>query len=351
MGGKRKHTNKETAGAEPQSHKRIKKTDKGTTSTTPSALETTQPFVEDPSLADRKREALIYEKLASEDENDRIKGAETFFACLLEGEGTSELALWRVLERLCRGLSSGRNAARVGFSFVLTELITQLYSPGGLKETKYTNTPIELVLQIVARNTKAEGNISGQEERDFALGRLFGLQCFVNGGILQHYTSDWRAVLDHLLELGERKVWLRSQCGWTIAQAVRKLDYQSAEETLNLLEKKKQLKTPEGLGVWITAADQFEEVRQSEKWKDPLSGTFLQKLPAILKESGRETTNDGEASQGKRKQANRTAQLHPVWDIILEHFRTKLGQKSKSKQMKSAREHFSLFWAKVVDGE
>lgn len=68
----------------------------------------------------------LYDDLASNDEEVRIKAAEALVNKILQGEksGNPEKGtdLLYALKRLVKGLSSGRESARLGFSVALTEV-------------------------------------------------------------------------------------------------------------------------------------------------------------------------------------------------------------------------------------
>lgn len=68
----------------------------------------------------------LYDDLASNDESTRIKAAESLVNKILEGvkSGNPEKGtdLTYALNRLVKGLSSGRESARLGFSIALTEV-------------------------------------------------------------------------------------------------------------------------------------------------------------------------------------------------------------------------------------
>ncbi|KAK0624760.1 DNA polymerase phi-domain-containing protein [Bombardia bombarda] len=350
MGSKRKRGTKE-AGAETLPLQKRSKNDTPLTngSAKPKAQKVLDksPFAETPSVEERRRELNIYELLGSEDVNERINAADAIISGLLAGEGVPEPVLLRHLDkRLFRGLASGRNASRLGFSLVLTEILGQLFGEKELASEKYTGLTFEKVLDILIENTHAGGGGPGQQERDHYFGQLFGIECFVRANILFTDKSRWMTILDILLKLPQKKTWLRSQCGYVIVQAISFMKKKLAEKTLQKLAEEDFAKTPEGVGIWIAALDRFPEMKTpDETWRDPLAVTSLTDLPAVLKDSGREATSeqDGKKKQ-KQNQGNWTAQLHFVWDLILAHF-IKLGSKADG----DAAEQFSQFWAKVVD--
>jgi DNA polymerase phi len=228
---------------------------------------------------------------------------------------------------------------------VLTEILGQLFGEKDLAGSKYTGLTFERVFEILVEKTQSFGSLPGQEERDHFFGQLFGIECFVRAGILFADKSRWLAVLDMLLKLSSKKSWLKSQCGYVIVQAVLKMKKKIAETTLEKLAEEGLAKSPEGVGIWIAALDRFPDMKvPAQPWRHPLAATSLTILPAALKDSGRETSNE-ENGNKKLKQGNWTAQLHFVWDLILAHF-VKLAAKSEG----DAAEEFKQFWNRVVDG-
>ncbi|KAH7170991.1 DNA polymerase phi-domain-containing protein [Dactylonectria macrodidyma] len=339
MASKRKRSAKEGINGTQKPQKRTKKDNsiKAPPAKQPNLTLDKSPFVETPLGDDRKREAGLYDLLGSEDASERIDAADCIVSSLLGGDGVAEPVLQRHLDRrLFRGLASGRNASRLGFSLVITELLGQLFGAAALAETKYTGLTFEKTLEILAEKTQAIGNIPGQEERDHWFGQLFGIECFVRARILFSDASRWNAVLDLLLRLATKKVWLRSQCGWVIVQAIEQMSQEDAKATLESVAEAGLAKTPEGAAVWLVALDRFPSIKV-KPWEHPLSKKSLVDLAAVLRESFAQ--DQGEQRQ-KNKQASWSAQLHFVWDLILAHYVQ--GAESGSAD-------FEHFWARVVD--
>lgn len=349
MANKRKRVAKEANDTQPF-QKRSKKDSQPangsmTTKSKPAKGLDKSPFTEHPTVDERKRELALYNKLGSEDVKERIEAADAIVSGLLGGEGVPEPVLVRHLEkRLFRGLASGRNASRLGFSLVLTEILGQLFGEKDLVSEKYTGLTFDKVMGILVEKTQPTGN--GQEERDHYFGQLFGIECFVRAGILFADKSRWLSILDLLLKLSSKKSWLKSQCGYVIVQAVSQMKKKLAESTLEKLAEEGYAKTPEGVGIWIAALDRFPDMKApAQPWKHPLAATSLTALPAALKDSGRESTNEENGGK-KPKQGNWSAQLHFVWDLILAHFIKVTGQSESD-----ATEQFKQFWNRVVDGK
>ncbi|KAL6902648.1 DNA polymerase phi domain-containing protein [Trichoderma evansii] len=298
------------------------------------------PFVETPTIEDRKREGLLYEHLGSEDDNDRIEAADCIISGLLDGEGVAEAVVQRHLDRrLFRGLSSGRNASRIGFSLVITEILSQLFGEKSLSEEKYSGLTFDKVLGFLLEKAQIVGNIPGQEERDIFFGQLFGIECFVKSRILFSEPSRWNTVLDELLKLSNKKVWLKSQCGWVLVQALQQMNQAQAKATLERLSSVGMAKTPEGVAIWMVALSQFPNL-SVKPWQHPLAKKTLGDLAAILKESFNDSSKDSSSNSRNHKQATWSAQLHFVWDLILNHY---------LKAEDSKAEDFAQFWSRVVD--
>ncbi|KAL7924281.1 DNA polymerase phi domain-containing protein [Trichoderma austrokoningii] len=298
------------------------------------------PFVETPAIEDRKREGLLYEHLGSEDDNDRIEAADCIISGLLDGEGVAEAVVQRHLDRrLFRGLSSGRNASRIGFSLVITEILSQLFGEKSLSAEKYSGLTFDKVLGFLLEKAQIVGNIPGQEERDIFFGQLFGIECFVKSRILFSEPSRWNTILDELLKLSNKKVWLKSQCGWVLVQALQQMNQAQAKATLEKLSNVGMAKTPEGVAVWMVALSQFPNL-SVKPWQHPLAKKHLGDLAAILKESFNDSSKDSSRNSRNNKQATWTAQLHFVWDLILNHYLNSEDSKA---------EDFAQFWSRVVD--
>ncbi|CAK7215235.1 DNA-directed DNA polymerase [Sporothrix curviconia] len=343
-------------------------------------------FSADLSRADHDRERRLYKLLGSADVEDRIRAADVIVSALLgasgsdedeggsekkERESVSEAVLLRHLERrLLRGLASGSEASRVGFSYVLSELLGQLLgrrSDSSLSEddgstasatdysSTYPNLTFDKLLDLLLDKTKPAANLPGQEERDHYWGQLFGLQSFVESGILfaasdQGRVSRWDTLLGHLLQLGHKKVWLRSQACFVVVQAIARGRLPDAATVAATLQKvasdtegtgssSSLAKTPEGLGMWLAAMARFPEMALPAPWTAPLAPGSHKDVVAVLK-SG--SIDDNEAKGVK--QGNASAQLHFVWDLLLGAL---LAGKDAAEGDDAKR--FDSFWVAVVD--
>lgn len=300
------------------------------------------PFPED---QDRTIEGPLYEYLGSEDSDERLQAADVIISKLLDGDGVSESTLDRHLEkRLFRGLASSRKASRLGFSVVLTEIMQQLWGKKDLCNDRYRGLTFDFVLNTLMERTKPVGNIAGQEEKDHYFGQLFGIECFVRAKIVFDDVTRWHTIVDLLLKLAKKKVWLKPQCAWIIVQSTSQMDQKIAEETLQKIDEAGWAKTPEAVAITVVFTQQFPKIKlPSKSWRDFLSTKYLGELPAVLKDSGKSEASGQESAQ-KQSQGHWTAQLHFVWDIILAHY-----VKLTSGPAKDASDQFKQFWSRVVD--
>ncbi|KAI1352379.1 DNA polymerase phi-domain-containing protein [Xylaria sp. FL0043] len=343
MGGKRKRgANKAGAANGQPSQKRVKSDETVINGAESKSLDLdNSPFPESSTGENRKREAQIYELLGSLDNDDRLAAADALVTGLLAG---SEPALKRHLEkRLFRGLATSRNASRLGFSLVLAEILRQLFGPSELAKTKFPGLTFDQVLNLLVEATTIGGNVPGQEERDYFFGRLFGIQCFVEAKVLFADNARWPKVLDLLLEMAQKKTWIRSHCGWVIVECLPQMGQERAETALQGFSDMGLGKTAEGVGIWLRARSCYPNIKLPPKpWADPLSSAALPEVARVLKEN---IANDtGDATAPRLKQGNWTAQLHFVWDLILDTL-----LESNTADKKHTKDQLKLFWTTVID--
>ncbi|KAJ6445979.1 DNA polymerase V [Purpureocillium lavendulum] len=343
MAGKRKRGSKEGPNPGPNAPKKAKNDAKANGRTAPAKPKFEKiPFIETPTGEDRRREAGLYELLGSEDSGERIEAADCIVSSLFGGDGVPEAVLLRHLDRrLFRGLASGRNASRIGFSLVIAEVLGQLFAEDSKRDSQYPGLTFDKVLALLVDKTQAVGNIPGQEERDHYFGQLFGLECFVRSRTLFSDVSRWYSVLELLLKLSNKKIWLRSQCGWVLVQALEQMSRKEAETTLTMVADAGLAKTPEGVAAWLVALNRYPDIKL-KPWQNPLSAKSLGDLAAVLKESFKDSNKDtGDKTQNNGKQASWTAQLHFVWDIIIGCY-VQGGAAADT-------DGFSQFYSRVID--
>ena len=103
----------------------------------------------------------FYEDLASEDDQVRLRAAISLLATTSIDCRPSSEHLEKVLQRLMRGICSGRKAARLGFSVALTEFLAQQWSSGA-EHVDGFNWGVSGVIQLLEDQTRVSGSISGQ---------------------------------------------------------------------------------------------------------------------------------------------------------------------------------------------
>jgi DNA polymerase phi len=347
MGSKRKRAAQE-ATAVPIASKKKQKTGQAKsieTTADPTPLDSS-PFVNNPKGDELKREVRLYEILSSDNQDERLSASFAIVSGLLDGEGVEESTLQRHLERrLFRGLASGRKGARLGYAMVVAEILRQLFGAKGLGYTKYTGLTFDKVLGFLVAKTKPDGDLSGQEEKDHYLGLLFGLESFVKAGVLFENNERWYIVLEKLLKLGEKKPWIREECGWVIAEALKQMQQSQAEYTLEQLLEAGLALTPEGVAIWLMARAQFPDMRfPSKPWGQ--SGNPLEHLKSLgkaLKESS--SPSDDQKTQQTKQTGNWNPKLHFVWNVLLTHYIAALKIKTDGVELE-----FENFWKVSVDG-
>lgn len=102
----------------------------------------------------------IYEDLANVDENIRLKAAHALLTDFVANGISTAEQLNEIVRRLLRGLCSGRKAARLGFSVVLTELLNELLGPSGKGVAGVHN--ILKLIETLKEQSQVSSNVSGQ---------------------------------------------------------------------------------------------------------------------------------------------------------------------------------------------
>jgi DNA polymerase phi len=347
MGGKRK-LQAQDASIEPPAVKKHQATSTlNMTMVTPQDVAPTQ-FLETPQGQELKREVQLYEQLSSEDIAERIEAGDAVVSGLFGGDGVSEAVLQRHLERrLIRGLASGRKAARLGFSVVLTEILHQLFGEKMLSSKRYSGLTLEKVLEILIAKTKPLGDLSSQEERDHAFGLLFGLQSFVRAKMLfRNGEERWAKPLEMLLQLAVKKPWMREECGWIIVEALQQMEQTHAEDTVRKLYDVGLALTPEGVGVWLAARKQFPGMKFPDKpWGE--NGNPLEHIKTLSKALKESRSAEDDAGIPRAKQAGHwNPKLHFVWHMVTDLF---IDGTSKGDVKLYAQ--FESFWKVAVDGK
>ncbi|ORY76630.1 DNA polymerase V [Protomyces lactucae-debilis] len=261
--------------------------------------------------------------------------------------------------RLSRGLASNREAARLGFSACLSELLRAL-----------PLIDLSFVLASIERSTTPVGNVKGQETRDYQFGRLFGLQAIVTSGMLVRKETSKEQIRDlvgMLFELSLSKGWLRESCASVIIQvldmmdataanqgkaqgklskSLAKLPRKTAEMVHEMLESSHMEKTMEGLALHLTCTRLGSKKALGGTWKnDNLLAS--ENLPAIasimLEQSVTDKADAAEETDDVKATGTWKPKLHFAWVVLLKAI-IRADASAETETITLAR-----FWRQLVD--
>ncbi|KAL9045879.1 MAG: hypothetical protein Q9214_001156 [Letrouitia sp. 1 TL-2023] len=293
----------------------------------------------------------IYENLANEDENIRLKAARTLLLKICPDRKAESVDVAEILRRLIRGLCSGRKAARLGFSVALTECLSQLQISKAASAQKQLQTS-EFV-DILEQQTQTSGNVSGQEERDHQFGRLFGAEAFIKSGVLfdkENSSEISSRIFNLIFELAKKKPWLREECGWIVVSALQALT-QNQKHTIivqMIIDRFCEHglgKTPEGLAAWILVRSATSDVVfPPGVWHcdNPLHTNERENVSKILREASAGIDQAME-HPAVTKKSNWSPKLHFAWSIVLAQLLTDAHEED------SELITFEDFWMDVIE--
>lgn len=122
----------------------------------------------------RKRQAnslsmvQLYDDLAAESEDIRLEAAKQLILKFSPESNPSAADVLSALNRLISGLCTSRKAARFGFCVTLTELLRLVFAPNASIEG--LDLDVDVLLKKVEKQTKVEGNVSGQVRKRYIRG-------------------------------------------------------------------------------------------------------------------------------------------------------------------------------------
>ncbi|OAX77949.1 hypothetical protein ACJ72_07746 [Emergomyces africanus] len=322
-----------------------------------------------PASRKRRREPVnvdvklveIYEDLANENDEIRLKAAQRLVSRFTPDQNPTNEQIEKTIQRLFRGLCSGRKAARIGFSIALTETLSQVFSSS--RDPSTSSLSVSRVIEIWEAQSSPGGAVSGQEERDHHFGRLFGAEAIIKSSVLfqpQVPFEEWTKILTTLFELAKKKPWLREECGWIIFCSLRdiqnhKFDIKYAEAALDSLCENGLTKSPEGVAIWITAKDLFPTMKFPEgEWQhgSPLHVREKATLAKIMKETSESQSEPGKENSKAQNSGVWNPKLHFAWDIVLQKLYAQSPAQngsSKDKHLKPTQASFTDIWTEVVD--
>lgn len=102
----------------------------------------------------------IYEDLANENDEIRLKAAQGLVSRFTPDQNPTDEQIEKTLQRLFRGLCSGRKAARIGFSIALTETLSQVFSSA--RDPSSSTLSVSRAIEIWEAQSSPGGAVSGQ---------------------------------------------------------------------------------------------------------------------------------------------------------------------------------------------
>ncbi|KAH8727874.1 hypothetical protein GQ44DRAFT_769933 [Phaeosphaeriaceae sp. PMI808] len=297
----------------------------------------------------------LYEDLAAESDNVRFEAAKQLILKFSPENQPAAKDVQNALSRLIKGLCSQRKAVRVGFSLTLTELLREIL---GQKTILIENLNLDVtsIIALVEEKTKVEGNVPGRERRDHLIGRLFGYKAVLQSSIViepEPSMECWKQLLDHIYGMARDIPWLREECGMVLVEAAKSLQgqprYQEcAKEMIDRLNIFKLVFTPEGVAIWLTVQESYQEELPDGIWhaKDPLSKQERVRLSKILKENYQGVHGDATSDTVKTAAANPNPTF--AWNMVLSEILQR-GEKNSHGKQDSSKAVFPQFWLDTVD--
>ncbi|EED22061.1 DNA polymerase V, putative [Talaromyces stipitatus ATCC 10500] len=302
------------------------------------------------------KQVEIYEDLASMKDEVRLKAAQELVSRFTPESKPTEDQVRKALQRLFRGLCSGRKAARIGFSVALTEVLSQVFA----SKQSVSGIGVSEAIRIFSTATDPSGSEPGQERKDYYLGRLFGAEAIIKSSILFQPGvpfEEWNTVVGIIIEIGNAKPWLREESGWVLYRALHELANQEAhvrycEKMIETIRSNGFVKSPEGVAMWLLVQDAFPNAKlPQDVWKynnDPLDRHDRRTLAKIMKQVSE--AEDQSAASGVWN-----SRLNFAWDAVLSRLAdskpadSKKEKKDKKAEKESSRITFEEFWTEVVD--
>ncbi|OMJ24565.1 DNA polymerase V [Smittium culicis] len=217
------------------------------------------------------------------------------------------------LKRLIKGLTSSRDAARQGFSIVLTELLAQI--------------PVitaEIVISIIGKVSEIKSAMAGQEQKDMWFGRLFTFLSLADSGALSRKSTtedDFIKIIDQLYAMSNNKQWLSQAAFNTISRVVKAAPSDLLVSFLipYLMENiigGDNIDSPDKLKLILELIKICPEYNWSSALKSWDSGAIyssknIKNLARVLLENSKDSSDNFLAHH---------PHVHSVWDVILDDY-------------------------------
>ena len=261
-----------------------------------------------------------------------------------------------VVKRLCRGVCSGRLAARQGFALGLAAVLSDLDHCSD---------------DIVAGLLRYFETLSASGDRDDFLGHIFGLAAIIRSRVGLN-LSNAVDLIDSMIGLAERKIFLRE------AVSVLIMDFLDA----NIALVKHVLDRSTKLQKWLhlPVEKSFPEALTVAIFLWPYMPSSIRENCSLIPISGIDVASSSGAVNGlhnmkdqneltdilftkenvkKMSMLFRTVsdchpRIHTVWNSLLEVLYTSLpaGENKKSRdRAKVSAEHLEVFWKNIVEDD
>ena len=292
-----------------------------------------------------------FNDLADEVARTRLHAARRLLQNLSGINDTSELAqrLDRVLSRLIKGVCSDRKAARLGFSVALAEVIRLSASSKSSLGSLEFDTTLRGFVERVLHLTKPEGNVRGQERRNYLLGRRFAFQAVLQSGVCENPATaeDVKVFSDVIADLAAEKPWLRTECGAVLCEYLHGVrDNQNdlsllVRSTIDSWSSRGLIKTLEGVALWVTVKEKFPDVKLPKGvWHhgDPFSSKDRPILVKVLlrNDAGEDDVERDGAMKPKQSGTRQSAPSF-AWAVIFSYLYDKVETKD-----------FAKIWSDIV---
>lgn len=259
--------------------------------------------------------------LASLDDSMRITSVVNVITELKSSGKKADLDY--TVQRLVKGLSSSRKAARQGYATALTHI---------LKE--FQNVTTDTILELMSKHLAVTGALKGHEERDNYFGQIFGFLAICKAKVAEDTTSSGvKSIMEKLVVLMKKKSYIQEICGKAICDVLSSINYdvftEQVESTLkSILQKGWASCTPEELTILLTIENQFKTDLPKKYFRQHWNKSSL-----LHKDN---YTNLSKVLMDTSNTAH--PRVHILWDHITEHFVSDASV-----------DEFQIFWKIVVE--
>lgn len=284
-----------------------------------------------------KEMAEIFRGLGDEIPSVRLEATRNLLNKLFAKSPDQSQRLGNAITRLIKGVCSGAKAARPGFSIALIEVLRLA------RKVDAKTTVVEVVDKAIAL-TNPEGRQSGEENRNYLIGRRFAFQAILQSDVLSGASEESaKYVFGAIAELAAHKDWLRSECGALLLEFIKtpegtRMKDESARILIDSWAAKNLIKTPEGVALWLTVKTTFPGAKLPKgHWNhnNPLAAQDRPSLTKALLKT--EVDADDQVKGAKKKSGTRQSIPNFAWAVILAH----LYEQDREKE-------FAQFWEECV---